>query len=203
MFASLGVTLLLTACGNSDGGGSSPPPSGGCAGIDYAAYASAPTVSLKEDVMPIFGGSCTTTDCHNSPEKKAGLYLGVRCNTVNRVCTFPDAVDPNATNSHPAEPLTQEVLDAVYLSLTSPSTTAPSAQRVVKNDPEHSFLIQKLAGTQADHGYECENQDPSHTSNPQPCGDSMPLGSTALCEGSSRDRFDKIAAWIAQGANEN
>ncbi|HVU03557.1 MAG TPA: hypothetical protein VHE30_17480 [Polyangiaceae bacterium] len=209
LLTSLGISSLAfaTACSSSKTDDNTQNSSGGvCPDIDYASYASMAQVSFKDDIMPIFGGSCTASDCHKSPEKKADLYLGVRCatDTATKACTFPAQEDPNATSSNPPMPLTQKVIDDVYASLMAPSTTTPTHQRVVAGDPEHSFIIQKCAGVESEQGYtDCKNQDPSHTANPVPCGDSMPLNSPALCEGSSRARFDKLAAWIAQGAQKN
>lgn len=211
--AFVAVLGLLSACGalgcSSDG--ATPAGAGGntgaggtgngCEGIDYASFSSGPSPSFSKDVMPIFGLSCTAGDCHNSQVKKATLDLGWRCNydLATKTCPFPATSVPNAT----AQPLTQEVIDAVYLSLMAPAktVTSPTVQRVIPNDPEHSFLIEKVAGTQQRPEYTCTNTDPSHTAKPLPCGDPMPLNNPPLCMDPAR--FETLARWIAHGALKN
>jgi hypothetical protein len=76
-------------------------------------------------------------------------------------------------------------------------------KRVVPGDPANSFLMLKLADQQNSKGYTCMNTDPSHETNPGPCGVSMPQNQDPYCGGTYRPRFDAIAAWIAQGAPNN
>ena len=209
-FVSLGLCTFASLAA-AVGCGSSDPTAAplGCDTIDFSTYDTASLPSFETDIMPIFGFSCAASACHNSRDKTAGLDLGVRCQpsgsgaTVR--CVFPDAVDPNDTSGNPPQPLTRAILDATYASLLSPATTvtSPVVERVVKGDPENSFIIQKTSGKQAQPGYACTNQDPTHTAHPLPCGDSMPLNSPALCAGSGRRRFDLLAAWIAGGAPKN
>jgi hypothetical protein len=210
LLISFGLGSLCGAAGCSSTSGTTPDGSGGgsgqagCDNIDYASYKTGAPVSFKTDVMPIFGLSCAYSQCHNSKDKKAGLDLGWRCAPVaaTQTCEFPATEDPNSMASSPLKPLTPDVLAAVYKSLMDPATTvtSPSVPRVIKNDPEHSFLIEKVADTQDRPTYTCKNQDPSHETNPQPCGALMPLNAEPLCAGTGRARFDLLARWIAQGA---
>jgi hypothetical protein len=217
IFLGLGTACAAAGCsssspgtdgsGGSTGGGGAPS----CDGIDFAAYSTPPIPSFKTDIMPIFGLSCTASDCHNSHDKKAGLDLGWKCDymAATKTCVFPAMVDPNTMSANPSKPLTQAVLDAVHASLMAQATTVipPSASvpRVIPNNAEHSFLIEKVSDTQNKQGYTCKNQDPSHETAPKACGESMPLpqGSEPLCSGTNRPRFDLLARWIAQGAPNN
>jgi hypothetical protein len=210
LLISLGLGTLCGAAGCSakadapDGTGGAGGETG-CSTIDYASYKTGATVSFKNDIMPIFGSACATSSCHNVHDHIAGLNLGVRCTPPPKgvtVCTFPDTVDTSGNSSNPPAPLTPQIISDAYTSLMQASTTvqAGNVMRVVPGDPEKSFVIQKVTGTQGDQGYTtCKSQDSSHAVTPDPCGDSMPLG-TLLCEGSSRPRFDMLARWIAQGA---
>lgn len=213
----LGTAGIAAGCSSAstDGSGANNLGNGGaggaagasCATIDYASYMGGTVPSFKTDIMPIFGLSCTASDCHNSHDKKAGLDLGWKCvySATTKTCDFPAMVDPNTTSSNPPKPLTPDVLAAVYASLMAPAKTVTSASvpRVIPNDPEHSFIIEKVADTQNKRGYTCTNQDPSHETNPEACGAVMPLGSDPLCSGTNRPRFDLLARWIANGAPNN
>src|SRR5512139_255160 len=84
----LGLSLLVVGGCSSDSGGSNNGNQTGAdgggggsgAGCDTT-YANVPTepVSLKTDLMPVFGLSCVARQCHNGDDKKADLYLGVKC----------------------------------------------------------------------------------------------------------------------------
>jgi hypothetical protein len=205
-----GCASSTAPAGGAGGSGAGGAAATGCAGIDYASYSTGPLPSFKTDIMPIFGLSCTASDCHNSKDHKAGLDLGWKCDfvTATKTCVFPAMVDPNTTSTNPSKPLTQAVLDAVYASLMAPATTVipPSASvpRVIPTNAEHSFIIEKVSDTQNKQGYTCKNQDPSHETNPPECGVVMPLNGEPLCAGTSRVlRFDLLARWIAQGAPNN
>jgi len=214
--ALVAVLALLSACGaqgcSSDGGtAGGPTGSGGaanetCDKIDYASYAGGTVPSFEKDVMPIFGFSCAASDCHNSRDKKAGLDLGPKCKPIPPAtpgglytCQYP-TTDPDPSLPNPPRPLTPDLIKAAYASLMAPAKTvdSPTVQRVVKGDPEHSFLIEKLAGTQNRADYACTIQDTSRSTGK--CGDSMPLGAEPLCAGTGRPRFDTLARWIANGA---
>lgn len=219
---------LLAACSSdksspgsgssNDGGGTggstaktdSGPPPADCKHIDYSSYASADPVSFKDDVLPLFGFSCTVSGCHRPDQHEAGLNLGYRCapdTTSKWKCSFPAPPDPNpASDLSKPHPLDDKIISDVYDSLMAPSSTVTdgSVKRVAPNDPGNSFLILKLADQENSKGYTCMNQDPTHEDNPGPCGLSMPQGGATLyCEGTDRKKFDAIAAWIAQGAQKN
>lgn len=211
----LGTACTVGACSSAStdgnpggtGGAGGDTATANCDSIDYASFSGGTVPSFQKDIMPIFGLSCTASDCHNSHDKKAGLDLGWRCNYVaaTKTCEYPAAVDPNTTSSNPPKPLTPDVIKTSYDSLMAPATTivapSPPTPRVIPNNVEHSFIIEKVADTQAKQGYTCKNQDPSHTQNPLPCGDSMPLNSDALCKDTTR--FGLLARWIANGALNN
>ncbi|HVW30484.1 MAG TPA: hypothetical protein VHC69_34240 [Polyangiaceae bacterium] len=162
-------------------------------------------VSFRNDVLPIFGLSCVTSDCHSPQDQKAGLNLGHKCGydaNAKWKCTFPS--QPNADPTQPQPDDEQTVAD-VYASLLAPSSTvkSPTVYRVKPGDPENSFLVLSLANQQNSRGYACVDQDPSHETDPLPCGASMPQGSDPFCAGASQPKFATIVAWIAQGAPNN
>ncbi|HEX4478309.1 MAG TPA: hypothetical protein VH142_24675 [Polyangiaceae bacterium] len=231
--ASLLVTSGCAKKASSTGGsgGSGPTPTINCANPDYSDLANTDPVSFTNDVMPIFGLSCTASDCHNyydasrdatgaivagtTPGFRAGLPLSPKCAVTGSgatlECAFPATApdpDPNASNpmvSQP-QPLGNAILGDVYSQLMAASTTAPAVMRVVAGHPESSFLIDKLAGTQNTKNYVCMNQDSSHEPQPPlPCGVGMPqdtAGVAFMCE-STPDDFSIIARWVAQGAKAN
>jgi hypothetical protein len=195
-----------TTAGGETGGGGAPAD---CAHIDFASYATAPKVSFRDDVLPIFGLSCTLSDCHRPTDHRAGLNLGYRCApdpTSKWLCRFPTAPTTDGDDGMP-QPDDAATIAAMRASLFAPANTVNggAVARVSPMHPEQSFLLQKLAGTQNAQNYMCTNQDPSHstTSMVLPCGDSMPLGGDLWCEGKPRARFDAIATWIAQGAQDD
>ena len=206
-----GATGITSSSGGSAGVSGAAGAAGAgavedCAHIDYASYASAPMVSFRDDVLPIFGLSCTVSDCHRPMDHRAGLILGYKCTpdtTAKWQCTFPAAPTTDGDDTMP-QPDDAATIATVRTSLLSAATTVNGGgvPRVSPMHPEASFIMQKLAGTQNAQGYTCTNQDPSHpaTNMVLPCGDSMPLDGGQWCEGTSRRRFDAIAAWIAQGA---
>lgn len=202
---------------NEDGGGTGGKGSGGasgkagstgsgaCGNVDYSSYGKGDPVSFKTDLMPMFGLSCVTSDCHSVKDKKAGLNLGYKCAfdaSAKWKCTFPTSGTPDP--SMPS-PLDDQTLMDVYTSLTADALTvkSPSVKRVAAGDPANSFLLLKLADQQNSKGYTCDNQDSSHETNPPACGVSMPQNGDLYCTGSSRAKFDAIAEWIAQGAKNN
>jgi hypothetical protein len=189
--------------GGASAGGSAGAAVADCNHIDFTSYASAPAVSFTTDLLPMFGQSCVASDCHNSHDMKAGLDLGNKCDydaNAKWKCTFPATpTDPNdLTKSAPDDPTTKA---AMYASLMGASKTAPALMRVKPGDPANSFLMLKLAGQQNMKGLACMNQDTSRDMTP--CGGFMPLTGSMYCEGTTRPRFDAIAAWIAQGALNN
>ena len=146
--------------------------------------------------MHVFGLSCTqTTQCHgtDSTRPMAGLLLGPPCGydqTTGR-CTFPTT------------PLTDQLLTQVYTTLVNVpavTVTSPTVMRVAPGDPAGSFLIQKAAGIHEDQGYMCT---PQHSTAVTPCGNEMPPGATLCLQLNGQTRFDTIAKWILDGAQNN
>jgi hypothetical protein len=197
------LAALVVGCASGD----DAPSGGGDGGVrcetDFTRLATAEHVSLRDDVMPIFGLSCTMSSCHGVDESAANLYLGPRCvydESSPHRCTFPDS--PDAAPWPPgAMPLTAEVLDAVYQGLLASSNTAPAVQLVAPRDPGASFLVDKLRGTHNLRGYDCVSLRPEEMVGP--CGRAMPFGSS-LCEfgSSGASQFNTIVAWVLQGAQE-
>jgi hypothetical protein len=201
---------------NSDGGnktgsgGKSGSDAGGtadCMHIDYSSYGKGASVSLKDDLLPMFGLSCVTSDCHGSGSgnMRAGLFLGNKCAyDVNAKwkCTFPTTAPSDPTQPAPDDDMT---VMSIYTSLLADATTvtSPTVKRVAPGDPANSFLVLKLADQENSKGYTCMNQDPSHEDSPPPCGVSMPQNGDLFCQGTDRAKFDAIAEWVAQGAMNN
>jgi hypothetical protein len=198
------LTGLLVGCA-SDGGGNASGEDGGVqCETDFPRLATAKRVSLRDDVMPIFGLSCTMSSCHGGEEPPAKLYLGVRCaydETSPHRCTFPDA--PGQSTNPEAMPLTPEVVDRVYPGLLASSRTAPTVPLVSSGDPSASFLVDKLRGTHNARGYDCVSFGSDETDGP--CGRAMPLGSSSLCDlgSSGASQFNTIVAWVLQGARDD
>jgi len=195
--------LLLAACSSNLDGGQTGQEQQGSGGTGSRAQSTAecdtntagletsPPVSFQS-LMPIFGLSCVTSQCHDAGSRAAGLYLGTPCTydaAAQWTCRFPS--------------LPSGVVSEVYADLLLPSRTAPEVHRVEPGDPDRSFLLDKLSDAQASHGYACMNQDP--TKSDLPCGVAMPLTGAPLCAqpGAGREKFAAVAAWIAQGAPDN
>ena len=199
-----GVAGLLIACGGREN--RAPVADAGDAPLlcdtDFTRFEHVPRVSFRDDVMPVFGLMCAVSSCHTGGTPAAHLYLGVHCQydaKARQSCRFVDVPDPNGTY----QPLTESVLDSVRAALLSPSVTAPAVARVVPGNPGASFLVDKIAGTQGDRGYDCTAAQSPGVSN-QPCGVTMPFGSDPLCMiASDTSRFDAVVTWIAQGARDD
>jgi hypothetical protein len=213
ILVAIASALALAACSkSSDGGGGSTAADTGaapadCKHIDYSSYGAGDAVSFKDDVLPIFGLSCTVSGCHRPDQHEAGLNLGYRCTfdtTAKWKCAFPATETNDPTDFSKAHPLDAKIVSDVYTSVMAAATTVDNGtvKRVVPKDPGNSFLLLKLDDQENDKGYACTNQDKSHEDNPGPCGVSMPQGAATLCD-SDRDKFDAIARWIAQGAPNN
>jgi hypothetical protein len=202
--AGTGTAGTTGAAGATTAGG----PGTTCATTNLMGYMNNPAmpISFTTDILPMFGLSCVTSDCHNSNETapRAGLQLGYKCAydaTAKWKCTFPTAVPSDPTQPAPDGPAT---VMAVYQSLMAPSTTAQGAMaRVKPGDPYNSFLMLKLADQENSRGLSCMNQDASHETNPGPCGVNMPQGADPWCDGDTRSKFDAIGQWIANGAPMN
>jgi hypothetical protein len=201
----IGVLVSAAACGDPDPADDTPADSGplppAICDTDSAAIASRapPEVSFRRDVMPIFGQSCNLSACHDPDKPEAELRLGVRCVTANGRCVFPDA--PGARPNDP-QPLTEDEVTVVLANLVDvESRTVPGLNVVTRGDIDQSFLVRKIAGDFRDQGYVCTDLDPTDD---HPCGVAMPWNSPALCLGTNgQARFDLIAAWIIQGAQDN
>ena len=182
-----------------------PGPLATCDSFDDPRLRNGPIVSLRNDLLPIFGISCVTSDCHSPTDQKAGLNLGYKCAydiNAKWKCTFP--LVPNPDPSYP-QPVDEQTVAQIYASLLAPAMTVTSGlvKRVAPGDPANSFLVLSLADKQNSRGYVCENQDPSHESNPPRCGVFMPQNQEVLCNGTYQPRFDAVVRWIAQGARNN
>ena len=191
-------------------GGSLVPDSGtmlaDCTHFDAATVAGRPPVSFTNDILPIFGLSCVAADCHGADASKAGLYLGNKCaydGNAKWKCTFPTVAQGDPSLPAPDDAQTKAV---IYTNLLAPASTVNSGtvRRVVRDDPENSFLVLSLANQQNSRGYACTNQDPSHESPAPPCGVSMPQNGDLWCNSASvQAKFDAVVTWIAQGAPFN
>jgi len=201
--SAMAVAAGLAGCADDPAGAPTPREGGPLARCDstYADLGSARTMSLRQDVMPVFGLACTlTTQCHGATgSPKAGLFLGPVCefDRITHECVFPETPNP----ARGSAPLTQGDVKDVLVNLLAPSATAPAVMRVARSDPTRSLLLDKLAGIQNEKGYACENQDPTRSRGA--CGEGMPLGTPLCSQSGGPDRFRTVAAWIAQGAADN
>ena len=204
--------VFLAACGSDEaddgntggsagGGGAGAMGTGGGTGggapatcdVDFTDLASAPAVSFRNDVMPIFGLSCTaSTQCHGSTaiRPKAGLFLGPTCQYDTTTMTCPYTMTP----------LTDEIVNMVHTNLLMASLTAPAVQRVVPGNPGSSFIIHKTADIHETQGFACTMQDSTATT---PCGNEMPPSATLCLQNNGQVRFDRLAKWILDGAQNN
>jgi hypothetical protein len=170
--------------------------------VDLNQLPTTPTISFKNDLMPIFGLSCIASSCHDTSAHKADLILG-----DPSACGKPTCFDGSAKWKYtfpPGNPSDALVLQ-VAQNLVKASTTIPSVMRVTPNQPENSFLMDKLLGLETSKPYvpQCKNQDPSKS--PNQCGGTMPLDSPSLCDPVAGDptKVQAIAMWIQQGAQNN
>jgi hypothetical protein len=203
--ASGGVTGSTGGTTTASGGTTTGSGGAAACNTDYSKLPAGAAVSLKNDLMPIFGLACVASGCHGDSDKKAGLYLGKKCAfdaAAKWRCTFPTA--PGATPTDP-QPLTDDIVAQVFASLTAQSTTAPAIKRADPTKPESSFILDKTSNTQSAKGLQCTNQDPSHSATGAPCGDYMPATGDPLCTSgpTGQARFDAIAQWIKNGAQNN
>ncbi len=121
-----------------------------------------PKVSFAKDVMPIFAQSCAFSSCHGSSTgSNNGVFLG--------------GTDPNRVH--------QALVDVR-------SGRLPSKSFVKPNEPNESFLLRKMDGTQCVLDPECTSAD---------CGQSMPKNDDVLPVATR----DTIRRWIAQGAKND
>jgi hypothetical protein len=180
--------------GADDAGAQDEPA--GC-DVDFADLASAPAVSLRNDVMHVFALSCALgAQCHGTASTRpmADLLLGPPCGGFDQAtgtCTF-------ATT-----PLTDEIVTQVWSNLVDVAAvtmTSPTVMRVAPRDPLQSFLLQKTAGIHEQQGYVCIAQDSTAAT---PCGNEMPPGQPLCLQDEDQARFNTIAKWILDGAENN
>jgi hypothetical protein len=196
---------------HADGSVAPPPPMAPDATVlpascsNLTGNATGPTISFRNDLLPMFGLSCTVSDCHRPSDQKAGLNLGYECAydpNAKWKCTFPVTANPDPSQPQPDD---EQTVADIYASLMAPAltVTSPVVQRVLPGYPTKSFLVLSLANQQNNQGFQCINQDPSHESNPPPCGVAMPQNQALYCEGLLLPKFQAIVDWIAQGAPNN
>jgi len=180
--------LPLGGCSTRDGtpdAGQDGPDGGADAGVaadgsctfDYTNYQprSAP-LTLEADILPVIARSCAlSTACH-------------RTGTAYSLNLGPGVVDGVVV-------ATDAVLADVSLALAMPSAEVPDWLRVKKGDPERSYLMRKLDGSQRCGDLACVVV----LGSPRPCGERMPGGdsSTPL----DPEELRKVRDWIEQGAN--
>jgi hypothetical protein len=187
-----GTTSGAAGCSGAGAGGG-PPIFSGDAGpscnTDYDRIAADTTpTSFIADVMPIFQISCTASQCH--------------CNTD----TTPNCLRvpwPPYLGVSVGSDVTRAIADTVYASLVNvPSSIAQGVMLVAPGNPAESFLVQKISNTQNSQCHDCALTLPGAS---PPCGSQMPNVGDELCTAGSdgQARFDTIARWIAQGAENN
>lgn len=193
--------------GNGSGSGSANANSGGgepTCDVDFSRLDGADPVSFRSDVMPIFGLSCNTSQCHDADRPKAQMYLGPRCkyNADSGECVFNQEGQPPQDGLDMEDPLTDMVVQQILSNIVSAaSATAPALNRIEPGDPGNSFLIDKIADRQDDLSVDCTPQDPTAVGQ---CGSPMPPPSATLClQKNGQGRFDTIATWVLQGAADN
>lgn len=196
--------ISLAGCGDEDpkppgaanGDGSTAPAPAGC-DVDFRDLASAPAVSFRNDIMHMFGLSCTQAACHGTgaTQPQAELLLGPPCGSFDSAtmqCSF-------ATT-----PLTDDLVTQVWTNLVgvaAVTVNSPIVLRVAPGDPMGSFLIHKTAGTHENQGYMCT---PQVTTVDTPCGNAMPpLGQPLCLLPNGQTRFDKLAKWILDDAQND
>jgi hypothetical protein len=212
--------------GNGSPGGDSGPTNesdsttgeseGGCTPFSESTQ-TFPTISFKQDVLPIFQFSCgISTSCHGGDPSMdimaRGVFLGCTAAQLDAgTCT---AMTDEATE--------------VYNGLVGSSANVPIEEScmpfVKQGDPTMSYLMHKLDGDQCTlsccvaknsavatvegtqgtvmgSGW-CGDQMP-YSSSPLPLGPACGGGNTACTTNPSMYTRDTIRAWIAQGAMNN
>ena len=173
--------LPLCGCSGSPNNGQDGPDAGtggdASCGFDYVNYQpqSAP-LTLKTDILPIIARSCAlSTACHRSGS------------------TYPPSLGPGIVDGGVVE--TDTVLADIAMSLAMSSIEAPDWLRVRKGEPERSYLMRKLDGSQRCGDLACVVV----LGSPKPCGERMPGGDSASPLAS--DELRQVRDWIKQGAN--
>lgn len=145
--------------------------------FDYTNYQPRSTpLTLKTDVLPVVARSCAlSTACHRTGTSYS-LSLG------------PGVVDGMVV-------ATDAVLADVSMALAMPSAEVPDWLRVKKGDPERSYLMRKLDGSERCGDLACVVV----LGSPKPCGERMPGGDSA--NPLDPEELRAIRDWIKQGAN--
>lgn len=110
--------------------------------------------SFAEDIQPIFSGSCAFSGCHGS-------------------------------NANPPQKPMELTAGQAYDNIVGVSSAElPSMLRIAPGEPDQSYLIHKIQGTQNSVGGS---------------GDRMPLGMAPLAQST----IDLIRRWVEEGASRN
>jgi hypothetical protein len=159
--------------------GSEPQDSGSeaatCEPFDYTKYTPKRTsVSLLTDIAPIIKTSCALAKtCHGSVPT-ASADADPQLGPVSGIADMATA---------------QKVHDAI---VGVAAEEAPSMSEVTPGDPEHSWLMKKLEGSQNCAGVTCVKI----LSATSPCGDLMPIPDSSL----PADQVMQFRDWIKGGA---
>jgi hypothetical protein len=175
------ASLVAVASASGSTGCSSSTSSGDGGGSDTG-------VSFAKDVMPVLQQNCTSNGCHGIKFDSSVeiLYLGA----------FADGstVDPSTAMT-------------VYAGLVGvKSLEDPSMNLVTANEPQSSYLIAKLNGTQDSLASDCAKAPslcPSATcTSMTPCGTQMPYLNAPLMT-SDPTGMASITEWVTKGAKDN
>jgi len=141
-----------------------------------------PSVSFRNDVLPIMAVTCALSNCHGFPgaPQTEGLVLGV----ADGGLTDDDAGDAGGSPT----PGTPSAIIANVVGVTSKELS--QMKRVTAGDPAKSYLMHKVDGDHCLFDAQCTDGD---------CGKQMPQSSDALSETSRL----VIRRWITQGALDN
>jgi hypothetical protein len=200
---SVGVVAACSSSSSSDDSGVQPGVDGGNDALvqGCSAYAppagtdlTTPTVSFRNDVLPIMAVTCALSDCHAYPgdPQTEDLILGVAEGGVDEdsgTTTADGGADGGDVDAGPTiVPGTASAIVANIVGVSSKELT--TMNRVTASDPSNSFLQHKIDGDNCLYTTQCVDQS---------CGDQMPDKSDQLSEASRLI----IRRWIAQGAKDN
>lgn len=159
--------LLLLFAVSALGCSSDPPASSSAdsgvaadACVGFTAGASTGVTVTRSEIDTIFERSCSFSSCHGKSPGAGKLYL-----------------PPRTTSDWYVEVVGKD------------SVAHPTMKRIVKGDPQSSFLVHKLTDGLCAIAKDCVGGD---------CGTRMPDGSDPL----PADELQKIVEWIRNGAPE-
>lgn len=163
--------------GTSGGTGGTSAVGGMSCVFDYTNYQpQLSPLTLKTDILPIIARSCAlSTSCHRSGT------------------SYPPSLGPGIVDGSIVA--TDAVLAEISMSLDTLSIEVPDWLRVKRGDPEHSYLMRKLDGSQRCGDLTCVVVLGSS----KPCGERMPGGDAA--PPLEPVELRKVRDWIKQGAN--